>query len=134
MIHKVAKKAFDELKLDKLPAIKKLNSEYSEVLSRKKSDYAEYAALRKNVREMLLHKQNYEFILGIENDKNNRNEHDRSMQKQHRKGFTAKPLVLWYSSKMKSLFLGFGVIEPYGETNHQQAKYEIPLRRDFLLC
>ena len=81
MIHKAAKTAFDELKLDKLPAIKKLNSEYSEVLSRKKSDYAEYAALRKNVREMLLHKQNYEFILGIENDKNNRNEHDRSMQK-----------------------------------------------------
>ena len=81
MIHKAAKTAFDELKLDKLPAIKRLNAEYAELLSRKKSDYTEYSELRKEVREMQLHKQNYEYILGIENYKNNRNDHDRSMQK-----------------------------------------------------
>ena len=81
MIRKVAKKAFDELQLDKLPAIKRLNAEYSEVLSEKKSDYAEYVTLKKDIREMLLHKQNYEYILGIEADKNDRSEHDRSMQK-----------------------------------------------------
>lgn len=80
-IHKAAKKAFDELGLDKLPTIKKLNAEYAELLSEKKSDYAEYVALKKEIREMLLHKQNYEYILGIEADKNDRSEHDRSMQK-----------------------------------------------------
>lgn len=74
VIHKAAKKAFDELKLDKLPTIKKLNSEYAELLSEKKANYAEYVRLQKEVREMLLHKQNYEYILGIEPDRNEKNE------------------------------------------------------------
>lgn len=80
-IHKAAKKAFDELGLDKLLTIKKLNGEYADLLSEKKSDYAEYVMLKKEIREMLQHKQNYEYILGIETDKNDRSEHDRSMQK-----------------------------------------------------
>ncbi len=81
LIHKAAKKAFDELKLDKLPTIKRLNSEYAELLSAKKANYAEYVKLQKEVREMLLHKQNYEYILGIEPEKNERNEHSRSQEK-----------------------------------------------------
>jgi len=81
LIHKAAKKAFDELKLDKLPSIKRLNSEYAELLSAKKASYAEYIKLQKEVREMLLHKQNYEYILGIEPEKNERNEHSRSQEK-----------------------------------------------------
>lgn len=81
LIHKAAKKAFDELKLDKLPSIKRLNSEYAELLSAKKANYAEYVKLQKEVREMLLHKQNYEYILGLESEKNERNEHSRSQEK-----------------------------------------------------
>ncbi len=81
LIHKAAKKAFDELKLDKLPTIKRLNSEYAELLSAKKANYAEYVKLQKEVKEMLLHKQNYEYILGIEPEKNERNEHSRSREK-----------------------------------------------------
>ena len=78
------KKAFDELGLDKLPTIKRLNSEYAELLSEKKANYAEYVALQKEVREMLLHKQNYEYILGIEPEKNERNELSRSAENQRR--------------------------------------------------
>lgn len=81
VIHKAAKKAFDELKLDKLPSIKRLNSEYSELLSKKKSNYAEYIRLQKEVREMLLHKQNYEYILGIEADKNDKIDRSRNIEK-----------------------------------------------------
>ena len=81
VIHKAAKKAFDELKLDKLPTIKRLNSEYAELLSEKKTNYAEYIGLQKVVREMLLHKQNYEYILGIEADKNGKSEHFSNMEK-----------------------------------------------------
>lgn len=81
LIHKAAKKAFDELKLDKLPSVKSLNSEYAKLLSAKKEDYAEYIKLQKGVREMLLHKQNYEYILGIEPDKNDKSDRSHNMEK-----------------------------------------------------
>lgn len=81
LIHKAAKKAFDELKIDKLPSIKRLNSEYAELLSEKKTNYSEYIKLQKEVREMLLHKQNYEYILGIEADKTDRSHNMEKMEK-----------------------------------------------------
>ena len=81
LIHKAAKKAFDELKLDKLPSIKRLNSEYAELLSEKKANYAEYIKLQKEVREMILHKQNYEYILGIEADKNDKTDRHHNIEK-----------------------------------------------------
>ena len=81
VIHKAAKKAFDELKLDKLPSIKRLNSEYAELLSEKKANYAEYVRLQKEVREMLLYKQNYEYILGITQGENEKTEHLHNVEK-----------------------------------------------------
>lgn len=81
LIHKAAKKAFDELKLNKIPSIKSLNSEYATLLSDKKAAYGEYVKLQKEVREMLLHKQNYEYILGIETDKNEKGERYHSREK-----------------------------------------------------
>ncbi len=81
VIHKAAKRAFDELKLDKLPSIKSLNEEYAKLLNEKKANYAEYSAVKKEVREMLLHKQNYEYILGIENDKSEKSEQTQNVEK-----------------------------------------------------
>lgn len=81
IIHKAAKKAFDELKIDKLPTLKQLNAEYAQLLSEKKEAYAEYLALKKEVREMLLHKQNYEFILGIQNEKTEKDERSHRIEK-----------------------------------------------------
>lgn len=81
LIHKAAKKAFDELRLNKLPTIKMLNSEYAKLLSEKKENYAEYVNLKKEVREILLHKQNYEYILGIEKNENEKNNGSRSVEK-----------------------------------------------------
>jgi hypothetical protein len=65
IIHKAAKKAFDEMNLKKLPTVKSLNAEYSELLTAKKSAYAEYTETKKEMRELLVHKANVEYILGL---------------------------------------------------------------------
>lgn len=66
IIHKAAKKAFDELGLTKLPTVKSLNAEYAELLAQKKAAYAEYAEAKKEMRDLLVHKANVEYILGLE--------------------------------------------------------------------
>ena len=42
LLHKAAKKAFDELGVKKLPSVKSLQEEYAKLLSEKKAAYAEY--------------------------------------------------------------------------------------------
>ncbi len=66
LLHKAAKKAFDELHLDKLPTVKALQAEYAELLTEKKAAYAEYRTARDEMRELLIHKANVEKILGKE--------------------------------------------------------------------
>ncbi len=66
ILHKAAKKAFDELGMKKLPTVKTLQEEYSRLLAEKKADYAEYRTSRGEMRELLIHKQNIDRILGIE--------------------------------------------------------------------
>ena len=46
IIHKAAKKAFDELALKKLPTVNLLQAEYSDLLVQKKLDYAALAKAR----------------------------------------------------------------------------------------
>ena len=70
IIHKAAKKAFDELGLKKLPTVKSLNAEYAELLAQKKAAYAEYNAAKKEMRELLIHKANVEHILGLDEQAN----------------------------------------------------------------
>ena len=64
LIHKAAKKAFDELGVKKLPSVKSLQEEYAKLLSEKKAAYAEYRRSRDEMRELLLHKQNVDRMLG----------------------------------------------------------------------
>ena len=66
IIHKAAKKAFDALSLKKLPTVKGLNAEYASLLAQKKSAYAGYAEAKKEMRELLVHKANVEYILGLD--------------------------------------------------------------------
>lgn len=66
IIHKAAKKAFDELGLKKLPTVKSLSAEYADLLAKKKTAYAEYAATRKEMRDLLVHRANVAYILGLE--------------------------------------------------------------------
>ncbi len=66
IIHKAAKNAFDELGLKKLPTVKSLNDEYAKLLTQKKSAYSEYAEAKKEMRDLLIHKANIAYILGLE--------------------------------------------------------------------
>lgn len=66
LLHRAAKKAFDEWNLKKLPTVKSLNAEYTDLVKQKKTLYAEYSAVRSEMRELLIHKSNVEKILGID--------------------------------------------------------------------
>ena len=79
LLHKAAKKAFDEWNLRKLPTVKNLNAEYTDLVKQKKTLYAEYSAVRSEMRELLIHKSNVERILGIdENEAKKQTEQERN--------------------------------------------------------
>jgi hypothetical protein len=63
LLHKAAKKAFDELGLKKLPTIKSLRAEYAELLAAKKTAYPEYQTTRKEMKELTMAKANIDRIL-----------------------------------------------------------------------
>ena len=78
LLHKAAKKSFDEWNLKKLPPVKSLNAEYTDLVKQKKTLYAEYSAVRSEMRELLIHKCNVEKILGIdENEAKKQTEQER---------------------------------------------------------
>ena len=78
LLHKTAKKAFDNLGLKKLPTVRSLQAEYTELLTQKKAAYAEYRTARDEMKELLIHKANVEQILGKEPEhEDKKNEHNR---------------------------------------------------------
>ena len=78
LLHKAAKKSFDEMNLQKLPTIKSLNDEFTELVSEKKNLYHEYTSVRDEMRELLIHKSNVEKILGTdESTTEKKTEHER---------------------------------------------------------
>ncbi len=66
LIHKAAKKAFDELGLKKLPTVKSLNAEFAELLAKKKADYADYHRTQDEMRELAVHRANAAYMLGLQ--------------------------------------------------------------------
>ena len=78
LLHKTAKKSFDELNFQKLPTIKSLNDEFSELAAEKKKLYHDYTSVRDEMRELLIHKSNVEKILGTdESTTEKKTEHER---------------------------------------------------------
>jgi len=63
LLHKAAKKAFDELGVKTLPTVKALNIEYAELLSAKKKAFTEYTNARAEMREVLTVKANVKKVL-----------------------------------------------------------------------
>jgi len=79
IIHKSAKKAFDELGVKKIPTVKQLQCEYEEILREKKEAYTELRRVRDECRVLAVHKSNYEEIRDLaERDRRTENENDRS--------------------------------------------------------
>lgn len=76
ILHRAAKKAFDDLGFEKLPTIRSLQAEYTELLTQKRAAYAEYRTARDEMKELLIHKSNVEQILGKEPQEEKKNEHE----------------------------------------------------------
>ena len=78
VIHRAAKKAFDELDVKKLPTIKSLQVEFAERLSEKKAAYAELKKVRDELRDLAVHTANYEELRDLEErEKRKETEHGR---------------------------------------------------------
>ncbi|MGD9568669.1 MAG: relaxase/mobilization nuclease domain-containing protein [Sedimentibacter sp.] len=63
ILHKAAKVAFDELKVEKLPTIKTLQAEYTELISERKKTYSKYHSTKKEMKEILIAKANVDRLL-----------------------------------------------------------------------
>ena len=59
-LHKAAKAAFDEAGLQKLPKVKELDAEFSELLTQKKAAYPDYRKARNKMQELVLAQKNVE--------------------------------------------------------------------------
>ena len=78
LIHRAAKKAFDEMGMKKLPSRKSLQIEFADLLTAKKSDYAELKKIREELRDLAVHKANYEELRHLEQmEMRKEKEHDR---------------------------------------------------------
>ena len=67
-LHKAAKAAFDETGLKKLPKVKALNSEYSDLLTQKKAAYPDYRKAREEMQELVKAQKNIELFFAEEKD------------------------------------------------------------------
>ncbi len=63
ILHKAAKQFFDEQNLKKLPTVKSLQTEYTQLLSEKKSMYADYKKAREEMHALQTAKANVDRIL-----------------------------------------------------------------------
>ena len=78
IIHKAAKKAFDEMGVKKLPTVKSLQVEFAEKLTEKKEAYAELKKVRDELRDVAVHTANYEELRDLaERDPRKEKEHGR---------------------------------------------------------
>ena len=65
-LHKAAKAAFDETGLKKLPNVKALNAEYSDLLTQKKAAYPDYRKARDEMQELMKAQKNVEMFFAEE--------------------------------------------------------------------
>lgn len=66
LLHKAAKKYFDEQGLEKLPTYKSLQSEYAALMAQKKTMYSDYKKAQEKMRELQTAKANVDRILNME--------------------------------------------------------------------
>ena len=66
LLHKAAKKTFDEIGSKKLPTIKNLQSEYSALIEEKKKLYSECRQARDEMRQILTAKANIDRLIGAD--------------------------------------------------------------------
>ena len=84
-LHKAAKEAFSGLSGQKIPKVKELNEEYAKVLATKKSAYAEYRQVKKEMQDYVTAKHNVDaFLNAQEKEQMQMEEQKRKKQKDAR--------------------------------------------------
>ena len=68
-LHRAAKDAFDETGSKKLPKIKALNVEYSDLIAKKKALYPEYRKARDEMQDIVKAQKNVELFFAEEKDR-----------------------------------------------------------------
>ena len=66
LLHKAAKQAFDELKIEKLPTIRNLQNEYAQLEAEKRKLYSAYRQAKDDMRDLLTAKENVDRMLGYD--------------------------------------------------------------------
>jgi len=66
MLHKAAKKPFDEMGIKKLPTVKVLQAEYVKLMAEKKNLYPEYSSTRQEMRDLQMARANVPRLMGYE--------------------------------------------------------------------
>ena len=69
LLHRAAKKAFDDLGLKKLPTVKSLQTEYAQLLNEKKAAYGDYRQAREEMKQLLTVKANVDNLLEVSDSK-----------------------------------------------------------------
>ena len=82
LLHQAAKKAFDELGVKKLPAVRSLQAEYAALMAEKKSAYADYRTARDEMRELLTVRENVDRLLSQERQEQQEQEKETSRQEE----------------------------------------------------
>ena len=72
LLHQAAKNAFNKLGLKKLPKVKDLQAEYSQLLQQKKMMRAEYRRSRTEMKDLLTAKANVDWLMKLEVDQQDR--------------------------------------------------------------
>ena len=67
-LHKAAKAAFDEAGMKRLPKVKELDAEFSELLTKKKAAYPDYRKARNEMQELVRAQKNVERFFAEEKD------------------------------------------------------------------
>ena len=81
IIHKAAKKAFDDLGLKKLPTVKSLKAACSELMAEKKALYSDYYKLKNEQRDLLIYKANIERIMQLDEEEKERSRQHQQEEK-----------------------------------------------------
>ena len=79
LLHRAAKKAFNDRGLKKLPTVKALQAEYAALLAGKRATYPAYREARAEMKKLLTYRANAEAILGM-----NANTGKRQKEHEHR--------------------------------------------------
>lgn len=85
LIYKAAEEVYKNAPGRKIPPMKELRDEYGRILVEKKSEFLEYAQIKKDMNEYLIAKKNLELLYQQEEEKKEREGRDKRTRNSHQK-------------------------------------------------